>query len=135
LRAIGYSQAAQAPNQGVDVGTEVQFRLRISRGEEIAVGPGKIALLEAIIREGSINSAAKQLKMSYRRAWMLVDAMNRSMKRPVVETATGGSHGGGTIVTVDGHKVIDLYRRIERDAAAVAAKDLLQLTRMLAKDD
>ena len=113
--------------------TDVHFRLRISRGEEIAIGPGKIALLEAIIEAGSINAAAKRLNMSYRRAWLLVDAMNRSLKQPVVETAIGGSHGGGTVVTQDGQTVIRLYRKIEQDAARVAAKDLSQLTRMLAK--
>lgn len=118
--------------EGVELQAAVHFRLRINRGEEIAIGPGKIALLEAIIEAGSINAAAKRMNMSYRRAWLLVDAMNRSLKQPVVETAIGGTHGGGTVVTAGGQKVIRLYRKIERDATRVAAKDLARLTRMLA---
>ena len=68
----------------------VQFRLRITRGDDIAVGPGKIELLEAIARTGSITAAARALGMSYRRAWLLVDTMNRCFKSPVVEAEAGG---------------------------------------------
>ncbi|MCS6766423.1 MAG: LysR family transcriptional regulator [Candidatus Protistobacter heckmanni] len=97
-------------------GLDVKFRLRISRDEEIAVGPGKVALLEAIAEAGSISAGGRQLGMSYRRAWLLVDAMNRSFKSPVVETATGGAHGGGAAVTETGMAVIRLYREIEASA-------------------
>ena len=68
---------------------EVQFRLRIRSGADIAVGPGKIELLEAIASSGSITAAAKSLGMSYRRAWLLVDTMNRCFKGRVVETEAG----------------------------------------------
>lgn len=109
---------------------DVRFRLRITRGEEIALGPGKIALLEAIVETGSISSAARRLDMSYRRAWDLVDAVNRSLKQPAVETAVGGARGGGTVVTDTGRKLIELYRRAEDEAKAGSAKTLASLTRM-----
>ena len=63
----------------------VQFRVRITKGDDIAIGPGKVDLLEAIAETGSITAAAKRLGMSYRRAWMLVDTVNRCFKTPIVE--------------------------------------------------
>jgi len=70
-------------------------RLRILLGAEIAIGPGKADLLEAIARSGSISAAGRELGMSYRRAWNLVEVMNRSFRAPLVETLTGGAGGGG----------------------------------------
>jgi len=110
-----------------------RFRLRINKGEEIAVGPGKVALLEAIIAAGSITAAAKDLGMSYRRAWLLVDDMNRCFKKPVVDSAKGGKEGGGTVVTPTGHEVVALYRGIEAQAQKAAGADLAKLTRMLVR--
>jgi molybdate transport system regulatory protein len=112
---------------------QAKFRLRISNGEEIAIGPGKVALLEAIIAAGSITSAAKDLGMSYRRAWMLVDDMNRCFKKPVVDSAKGGKQGGGTVVTPTGNEVIALYRGIEAQAQKATAQDLAKLTRLLVR--
>jgi molybdate transport system regulatory protein len=108
-----------------------QFRLRISKGENIAVGPGKIDLLEAIAATGSITSAARRMGMSYRRAWLLVDTMNRCFKRPVVEAEAGGKRGGGTRLTALGAEVVRHYRRIETRAAKAGATDIAALTRML----
>jgi molybdate transport system regulatory protein len=112
---------------------QARFRLRISNGEEIAIGPGKVALLEAIIAAGSITGAAKDLGMSYRRAWLLVDDMNRCFKKPVVDSAKGGKEGGGTVVTPTGHEVIALYRGIESQAQKATAQDLAKLTRLLVR--
>jgi len=109
----------------------LKFRIRITKGETIAVGPGKIALLEAIIDTGSITSAAKKLGMSYRRAWLLVDAMNQSFRRAVVDTARGGACGGGTEVTELGREVIRLYRAVEARSAKAAASDISALLRLL----
>jgi molybdate transport system regulatory protein len=109
----------------------VEFRLRISRGEDIAVGPGKIDLLEAIASTGSITAAAKKLGMSYRRAWLLVDTMNRCFDAPVVAAEAGGSRGGGTRVTPLGAEVVRRYRRVETSAARAGAADLAALTRLL----
>ncbi len=108
-----------------------QFRLRITRGDDIAVGPGKVDLLEAIAATGSITSAAKQLGMSYRRAWLLVDTMNRCFARPVVEAEAGGKRGGGTALTPLGVEIVQRYRRAEALAARAAAKELAALARML----
>jgi molybdate transport system regulatory protein len=109
----------------------VQFRLRISKGADIAVGPGKVDLLEAIAKTGSITSAARELEMSYRRAWLLVDTMNRCFRSPLVETAAGGKRGGGTRLTKLGEDVIQRYRRIERNAVRAGAADIRALTRLI----
>ncbi len=111
----------------------IQFRLRISKGDDIAVGPGKIDLLEAIGKTGSITAAARSLGMSYRRAWLLVDTMNRCFKSAVVEAEAGGKRGGGTQLTSMGADVVLRYRRIEATAAKVGKADLAALTRMLAR--
>ena len=108
-----------------------RFRLRINKGEEIAIGPGKVALLEAIVAAGSITAAAKDLGMSYRRAWLLVDDMNRCFRKPVVDSAKGGKEGGGTVVTATGLEVIALYRGIEAQARKSTANDLARLRRLL----
>jgi molybdate transport system regulatory protein len=110
----------------------IQFRIRISRGDDIAVGPGKIDLLEAIRTAGSISAAARSLGMSYRRAWLLVDTMNRCFKAPLVDAEAGGKRGGGARLTALGSEVIERYRRVERNAARAAAADLRALTRKLA---
>jgi molybdate transport system regulatory protein len=112
---------------------DVQFRLRIRAGDEIAVGPGKIELLEMIAETGSITAAAKDLGMSYRRAWLLVDTMNRCFKGRVVETEAGGNRGGGTQLTALGAQVVRSYRRVEERAARAGAADIARLTKLLAR--
>jgi len=109
----------------------VQFRLRITRGRDIAVGPGKIDLLEAIARTGSITAAARTLGMSYRRAWLLVDTMNRCFKRPVVEAEAGGRRGGGTRLTPAGAQALRRYRDVEKLAERASASELRALRRLL----
>lgn len=116
-----------------EVSHEVQFRLRIHRGETVAVGPGKIALLEAIATTGSISAAARSLEMSYRRAWLLIDEMNKSMIRPAVGKAAGGAHGGGAFLTPAGEAMVKLYRSIEKKAHSAAAREIGAISRMLIK--
>ncbi|MDM0076953.1 winged helix-turn-helix domain-containing protein [Variovorax sp. J2P1-59] len=113
--------------------SKVQFRLRIYRDDSIAIGPGKIALLEAIAETGSISAAGRQLGMSYRRAWMLIDEMNKALNSPAVSTAAGGSHGGGTALTAVGEQIVKHYRAIESTARVAAAADITALTRLLAQ--
>ena len=113
--------------------TSVKFRLRISKGNDIAIGPGKIDLLEAIQRTGSITAAAKSLGMSYRRAWLLVDTMTRCFKAPIIEAEAGGRRGGGTRLTPLGIEAVRLYRRIEAKAAKASAADVAALTHMLVR--
>jgi molybdate transport system regulatory protein len=88
-------------------------KLRVMFGAEIAMGPGKAELLEAIAATGSISASAKRLGMSYRRAWLLVDTMNRCFRQPLVASATGGSGGGGASVTSFGKRVLARYRAMQ----------------------
>lgn len=111
--------------------TRLQFRLRIYRDDDIAVGPGKVALLEAIAQTGSISAAARQLGMSYRRAWVLVDQLNQALVSPAVSTATGGAHGGGATLTPVGRELVTRYRAIESTAMMAAAKDIAALRRLV----
>ena len=108
-----------------------QFRLRITRGDDIAVGPGKVDLLEAIAATGSITAAAKRLSMSYRRAWLLVDTMTRCFRAPVVAAEAGGTRGGGAALTPLGAEVVRRYRLVETLAAKAAAKELAALAFLL----
>jgi molybdate transport system regulatory protein len=81
------------------------------------LGAGKITLLEHIAQTGSISQAAKKMKMSYRRAWLLIDELNHMFEKPCVETAAGGAGGGGAKVTDFGHKVIDCFQALEKTVA------------------
>ena len=105
--------------------------IRILFGAASSLGPGKIALLEAIARCGSISAAAREMGMSYRRAWLLVEAMNQAFKQPAVMAATGGKRGGGAEVTPFGQDLLARYRKIEAKAAAAVARDLQALNKLL----
>ncbi|MFG5407976.1 sigma 54-interacting transcriptional regulator [Piscinibacter sakaiensis] len=108
-------------------------RLRVTVGDAIAIGPGKIALLEAIAATGSLTEAARHLGMSYRRAWLLLDQINRSLKLPAVDSAKGGAHGGGSVLTAVGEEVVTLYRGIEATAEAACADALKRLLALVAR--
>ena len=92
---------------------EFQVRPRLYRGGDIAIGPGKADLLEAVRVEGSIAAAAEAMGMSYMRAWMLIRTMNDCFKAPLVQTKRGGTERGTAILTETGRNVLALYRRIE----------------------
>jgi len=109
------------------------IRFRIDLAPRCSLGPGKIALLEAIASAGSITNAAKALDMSYRRAWLLVDTMNRSFRAPVVAAGAGGSRGGGAALTPLGREVVERYRRIESTATHAAADDIRGIEALLRK--
>lgn len=102
-------------------------RFRIVFGEGERIGPGKIELLEAIERTGSISGAGRALGMSYRRAWLLVDAMNAMFDSPVTTAAAGGAQGGGAQITGFGRELVAAYRRIEARTAAVVREELAGL--------
>lgn len=104
-----------------------RLSFRLILGDDIALSPGKVRLLEAIIETGSIAAAGRSMTMSYKRAWHLVDTMNRCFASPLVEAAKGGAHGGGAVVTARGHEVIARYRALETRARAAAADDLAAL--------
>jgi molybdate transport system regulatory protein len=111
---------------------DIQFRLRIRCDEIIVIGPGKVALLESIAATGSISAAARALDMSYRRAWSLVDEMNRGLTQPVVDTVSGGVRGGGAMLTDTAREIIDSYREIERVATLATEKEMAALMRLVA---
>lgn len=111
----------------------LKLRMRVTIGDSIAVGPGKIALLEALDETRSITAAAKALGMSYRRAWMLVDELNRALRSPAVASATGGQHGGGSELTDAGRQLIALYRGIEAQALNACQADIKKLMKLLAR--
>lgn len=103
-------------------------RLRVLLGDEIALGPGKVALLGAIAEQGTLAEAAKRLGMSYMRAWRLVQTMNACFARPLVATARGGAQKGQAALTAEGTAVLRLYREMEaasRGALAPAWQELL----------
>ncbi|MGJ4882423.1 MULTISPECIES: winged helix-turn-helix domain-containing protein [unclassified Bradyrhizobium] len=101
--------------------------LRIDLDDGGRIGPGKIALLENIARHGSISAAGRAMDMSYKRAWDLVDEINRVCRQPAVARQTGGRNGGGAALTAFGTQLVERYRRIERDAADAVKKDLAAL--------
>jgi molybdate transport system regulatory protein len=109
----------------------VRLTVRIDFGAERALGPGKIRLLEAIGKTGSISRAGRALGMSYRRAWLLIDDMNRCFRAPVVATQPGGVRGGGAALTAFGLQLIENYRAIETQAAAAAMPRLQALENSL----
>jgi molybdate transport system regulatory protein len=102
-----------------------RLTLRVDFGPSRSIGPGKIRLLEAIDRTGSISQAGRSLGMSYRRAWLLIDDMNQCFRDAVVNARPGGSQGGGAVLTEFGADLVRDYRAIET-AASVAAKKRLR---------
>jgi molybdate transport system regulatory protein len=104
-----------------------RLTLRVDLRSGCALGPGKIRLLEAIAKSGSISSAGRALGMSYRRAWLLVDDMNSCFRDPVIAAQPGGANGGGAILTPFGHKLVASYRAIEADALSATKRHLHDL--------
>src|ERR1700694_546847 len=101
--------------------------VRIDLDTEGRIGPGKIALLENIRAHGSIAAAGRAMDMSYKRAWDLVDEINRICRQAAVERQTGGKNGGGALLTPFGPSLVARYRKIERAAESAARKELLAL--------
>jgi molybdate transport system regulatory protein len=101
--------------------------IRVDFGAFGYLGPGKITLMELISKHGSITAAGKEMGMSYRRAWLLVDEINHIFREPLVEKQMGGSGGGGARLTMLGRDIVGRYRAIEGAAATAAAADLRAL--------
>ncbi len=99
-----------------------RIRLRIDFGENASLGPGKIALLEAIAATGSLSEAARGMKMSYRRAWLLVEEINQAFAERATLSAVGGAGGGGMNVTAFGQGLISRFRAFERSVATLGAQ-------------
>ncbi len=108
-----------------------RLTLRVDFGDERAVGPGKIKLLELIDEHGSIAAAGRAMDMSYRRAWLLIDNMNRCFRKPLVQKQMGGNGGGGAALTAFGRQVVKHYRDMEQEAGAAVAGHLRALDNAL----
>jgi len=109
----------------------IRPRLRIMRGKEIALGPGRVELLEFINQTGSLRAAAKRMGISYMRAWKLVKYTNRSFDDLVVEITRGGKTGGGAKLTSAGRAAVNLYRRMENSCLNIVKKDWNALRKLL----
>jgi molybdate transport system regulatory protein len=95
------------------------------------MGPGKAELLEAIARTGSISGAAREMGMSYRRAWTLVETMNKAFRAPLVDAAIGGAHGGGARLSPAGEDALRRYRAMEEKAAASVEREMAEFAALL----
>ncbi len=109
-----------------------RLTLRIDFDEGRALGPGKVRLLELVSETGSISAAGRAMGMSYRRAWLLIDALNKTFRTLVVQTREGGSGGGGASLTSFGANLVANYRAMERDAAQALDRRLAELEDALA---
>lgn len=108
---------------------EHRLSIRIDLASGVRIGPGKVTLLEEIARAGSISAAGRALGMSYRRAWELVEDLNRHLGQPVVSTAAGGSGGGGARLTEAGGTLVAEYRAMEAAALKAAGRHLASIDR------
>lgn len=112
-----------------------RIRLRLKLTPGVIMGPGKADILRGIRDTGSISAAGRLNDMSYKRTWDIVNTLNHDYQEPLVQTNTGGQHGGGATLTPLGEKVLALYERIMDNTAAAIARDLNQLTRLIHKPD
>lgn len=124
---------AQAKSRKSAAKHALRPQIRIMFRKAIAMGPGKADLLQAIGETGSISAAARRMKMSYRRAWLLVDTMNQCFDGPLVETATGGNHGGGARITELGREVLRRYREMDAKASAAVSREIIAFTRLMTR--
>ncbi|TRA98848.1 MULTISPECIES: winged helix-turn-helix domain-containing protein [Rhizobium/Agrobacterium group] len=98
------------------------LRIDFPPGERL--GHGKIELMELIVETGSISAAGRAMDMSYRRAWLLVDALNHMFRQPVIESQRGGKQGGGAALTAFGTELLERYRGMERRMTEVLRQDI-----------
>jgi molybdate transport system regulatory protein len=111
-----------------------RITLRLDFDGSRRLGPGKIALLEAIGRRGSIAGAGRDFAMSYRRAWLLVSELNRMFSAPLVETHGGGRHGGGATLTELGGSIVQSYRDAERKVCSTTLPEIERIERALSEN-
>ena len=124
--------APSSPGQPAD--SSVRPRIRVLLGADIALGPGKVDLLDAIEEAGTLAGAAQHLDMSYMRAWKLVQTMNACFREPLVETTRGGKGHGHAVLTASGKAVRDLYRKMEAEFLAAVEGSWEELKTHLADE-
>ena len=108
-----------------------KFRIRVVFGPDEMMGPGKAELLERIHTTGSISAAGREMGMSYKRAWQLVETMNAMFREPLVNSSRGGAKGGGAALTDAGMAVLAEYRGLEEKAVVAGAEHVRRLQDML----
>jgi molybdate transport system regulatory protein len=106
--------------------------VRLKLGGDSVLGPGKVDLLERIDRCGSISAAAREMEMSYRQAWMLIDTLNQAFGRPVIETTAGGRSGGGARLTSRGKRIVAGYRALQAKVAKSTRNDVEAIVSLMA---
>jgi molybdate transport system regulatory protein len=111
----------------------LSFRLVL--GPDIAVGPGKADLLEAVAKTGSISAAGRSMGMSYKKAWYLLDTMNRCFREPLVEATKGGRGHGGASLTPMGREVLRRYRSIQVHASTAASGELAAFAELIVQTE
>jgi len=114
--------------------SSLTVRFRIDFGRNEAVGPGKVTLLEHIDECGSLSQAARELGMSYRRAWQLLESLNLTFRLPVATTSVGGRGGGGAALTAFGRDLIKSYRAFDADVQARANRHFKSFARQAGRD-
>lgn len=123
---------AAAPSASPDA-SPARLRLRLLFAGAM-FGPGKAELLERIRETGSISAAGRDMAMSYKRAWMLVEEMNTAFRAPLVDSTRGGTGGGGARLTAAGEEVLRRYRAVEAAAVRAGAEDIAALGALLRQD-
>jgi molybdate transport system regulatory protein len=98
---------------------KLSAHIKVEFSQGLRLGAGKIKLLALVSETGSISAAARAMDMSYRRAWLLMGELNEMFDQPVIETAAGGSGGGGAKITAHGEKVIALFNELQSEADAL----------------
>ncbi len=119
------------PDEGVGMASRLRLRIVHDQG---VIGPGKVALLQAIRDTGSISGAARTLDMAFRRAWFLIETMNKMFHEPLVRTSVGGREGGGAELTPLGLELVERYHQLEEATQAAAAPHLEWLDGILASE-
>lgn len=104
----------------------IKFKIWVEDEEEMFLGNGRVHLLEAIGEHGSITAAAKSMQMSYKKAWEQIDHMNAVSKKPLVETLSGGKGGGGTVLTLEGEKLVHEFKRLTTKLSALLNEEKVE---------
>jgi molybdate transport system regulatory protein len=131
---FGFAENLRSIAQGCYRRGMAHLRLTIVLESGARIGSGKAALLESVHSTGSISAAARSMGMDYKRAWLLIDSLNRAFVTPAIERSTGGAGGGGAVLTPFGKDLLERYRRLEAAASSLAKADLKALERKAASE-
>jgi molybdate transport system regulatory protein len=125
--------AITASSRAMAVSKTPFLRIWLAFPDGFALGPGKADLLAGVERSGSISAACREMGMSYKKAWQMVDEMNHAFREPLVDAAKGGAAGGGAQLTDTGRKVLALYRTMQDESGTVAAGPLAEMAALAGK--